>query len=41
LLRRLLFFLVIHPDILCIVYAVAQLCGCRIVLFDLVAKSLL
>ena len=41
LLRRLLFFLVIHPDILCIVYAVAQLCGCRIVHLDLVAKSLL
>ena len=35
------FFLVVHPDILCIVYAVAQLCGCRIVHLDLVAKSLL
>ena len=34
-------FLVVHPDILCIVYAVAQLCGCRIVHLDLVAKSLL
>ena len=34
------FFLVVHPDILCIVYAVAQLCGCRIVHLDLVAKSL-
>ena len=34
-------FLVIHPDILRIVYVVAQLCGCRVVHLDLVAKTLL
>ena len=41
LLLRKLFSLVIHPDILCIVYVVAQLCACRIVHLDLESKSLL
>ena len=41
LLLRKLFSLVIHPDILCIVYIVAQLCACRIVHLDLESKSLL
>ena len=41
LLLRKLFSLVIHPDILCIVYVVAQLCACLIVHLDLESKSLL
>ena len=41
LLLRKLFSLVIHPDILCIVYVVAQLCACRIVHLDLESRSLL